>query len=76
MAEAGHRAGSLAGRPLEALEDDWKLGEKLTDKEVDELIREADIDDDGQKIQEGGNLLDRKEAGRPVASDSDVQAQI
>ena len=24
------------------------LGEKLTDEEVDEMIREADVDDDGQ----------------------------
>ena len=25
-----------------------KLGEKLTDEEVDEMIREADVDGDGQ----------------------------
>uniref|UniRef100_A0A4X2KJ65 Calmodulin like 3 n=1 Tax=Vombatus ursinus TaxID=29139 RepID=A0A4X2KJ65_VOMUR len=28
-----------------------KLGEKLTDDEVDEMIREADVDGDGQDIQ-------------------------
>ena len=26
----------------------WTAGEKLTDEEVDEMIREADIDGDGQ----------------------------
>ena len=33
------------------------LGEKLTDEEVDEMIREADIDGDGQVNYEGKWLL-------------------
>ena len=31
------------------------LGEKLTDEEVDEIISEAEIDDDGQVKKEGKN---------------------
>lgn len=33
------------------------LGEKLTDEEVDEMIREADVDGDGQVNYEGTDMV-------------------
>lgn len=41
------------------------LGEKLTDEEVDEMIREADIDGDGQVNYEGKWLLGAGWSGGP-----------
>ena len=33
---------------IQRQEKQWTAGEKLTDEEVDEMIREADVDGDGQ----------------------------
>ena len=33
--------------------DGWRVGERLSDSEVDEMIREADVDGDGQINYDG-----------------------
>lgn len=39
---------ALKANPLQLRHVMTNLGEKLTDEEVDEMIREADVDGDGQ----------------------------
>lgn len=47
--------GFISARELRAVMT--KLGENLTDQEIEEMIREADVDGDGQVNYSGNNII-------------------